>query len=162
LLQSTPVRPGSLIAVPATLPEILLAPGARPRVIADSLALIDAELADKSGIAGSAVRLAYKTVSGFAPGYVRETVDSMLPAIAARLQPYWADFRASGGAEFGDYLAKHGEEVAESLLSITDGMAAGSGNAAVVKAYRAVRGGAPRHIEAALPRVGDLARKYAS
>ncbi len=147
--------------MPASLPEILLAPDTRPRVIADSLALIDAELADKSGIAGNAIRLAYKTVSSFAPGYLRQTVDSMLPAIADRLQPYWADCWASGGAEFGDYLAKRGEEVAESLLSITDDMAANSDRPVVVKAYRAVRSGAPRHIEAALPRVGELVLTYA-
>ncbi|MGH3304161.1 MAG: DUF6918 family protein [Streptosporangiaceae bacterium] len=145
----------------ATLPEILLAPDIQRQVIADSLALIDAELADKSGIAGNAVRLAYKAVSGFAPGYVRQTVESMLPEIAARLQPHWADFRASGGSEFGDYLAKRAEEVAESLLSITDAMAEGSDKPAVVRAYRTVRGGAARHIEMALPRVGDLVLTYA-
>jgi hypothetical protein len=146
--------------MPASLPEILLAPATRPQVIADSLALIDAELADKSGIAGNAVKLAYKTASSFAPGYVRHTVDSMLPAIADALQRYWADFGASGGSEFGDYLAKRGEEVAESLLSITDAMAAGSDKPVVVRAYRTVRGGASRHVEAALPRVGDLVLKY--
>jgi hypothetical protein len=147
--------------MPAGLPEILLAPDTRPQVIAASLALIDAELADKSGIAGTAVKLAYKTVTGFAPGYVCQTLESMLPAIAERLQPYWAAFLASGSSEFGDYLAKRGEEVTESLLSITDAMAAGSGKPVVVTAYRAVRGGAPRHVETALPRVGDLVLRYA-
>lgn len=147
--------------MPATLPDILLAPDIRPQVVADSLALIDAELADKSGIAGNAVKLAYKTVSSFASGYVRETIESMLPEIAGRLQPYWADFRTVGGAEFGDYLAKRGDEVAESLLSITDAMAGGSDKPVVVRAYRTVRGGAARHIEAALPRLGDLVLRYA-
>jgi hypothetical protein len=147
--------------MPASLAEILLAPGTRPLVIADGLALIKAELAEKSGIAGTAVKLAYKTVTGFAPGYVRQTVESMLPVIVDRLQPYWADFCASGGSEFGDYLAKHGEEVAESLLSVTDAMAACSVRPVVVTAYRAVRGCAPQHVEAALPRIGHLVLTYA-
>jgi hypothetical protein len=147
--------------MPATLPEILLSPETQPQVVADSLALIDAELADKSGISGNAVKLAYKTVSSFASGYIRETVESMLPEAAARLQPYWADFRADGGAAFGDYLAKRGDEVAESLLSITDTWAEESSKAIVVKAYRAVRSGAAKHVEAALPRLGDLVLKYA-
>lgn len=147
--------------MPVTLQEILLAPETRPQVIADSLTLIDAELADKSGISGNAVKLAYKTVNSFASGYVRETVESILPEAAARLQPYWTDFSAAGGAEFGDYLAKRGEEVAESLLSITDAWADESDKAIVVKAYRAVRSGAARHVEAALPRLGDLVLKYA-
>jgi Family of unknown function (DUF6918) len=147
--------------MPATLPEILLAPDIRPQVVTDGLALIDAELADKTGISGNAVKLAYKTVSSFASGYVRERVEAILPGAAARLQPYWADFRAAGGAEFGDYLAKRGEEVAESLLSITDTWAGESDKAIVVKAYRAVRSGAAKHVEAALPRLGDLVLKYA-
>ena len=145
----------------ATLHEILLAPDIRPKVIADCYALIEQEVSDKSGIVGTAVKLAYKTVNSFASGYVRQTVASILPEAAARLQPYWADFRAAGGAEFGDYLAKRGEEVAESLLSITDAWAGESDKAIVVKAYRAVRSGAAKHVEAALPRLGDLALKYA-
>jgi alkylhydroperoxidase/carboxymuconolactone decarboxylase family protein YurZ len=145
----------------ATLPEILLAPDVRPRVTADSLTLIDCELADKSGISGNAIKLAYKTVSGFASGYIRETVDKMLPEIADQLQPYWADFTASGGGQFGDYLAKRGDEVAKSLLSISDAMAERSNRPVVVRAYRAVQAGAARHIQAALPRVGDLVTTYA-
>jgi hypothetical protein len=147
--------------MPATLTEILLAPDVRPQVIADSMTLIDAELADKSGISGNAIKLAYKTLTSFASGYVRETLEKMLPEIATKLQPYWADFAASGGSEFGDYLAKRSDEVAESLLSITDAMAEGSAKPVVVKAYRTVRGSAARHIQAALPRVGDLVLKYA-
>jgi hypothetical protein len=146
----------------STLAEKLLAPDIRPLVIADGMTLIDAELAEKSGIAGNAVKLAYKAVSSFAAGYVRETVESMLPDITSKLQPYWADYTASGSSEFGDYLAKRGEEVSAALLSITDTMAEESDKAVVVKAYRAVRGGAARHVEAALPRLGDLVLKYAA
>jgi hypothetical protein len=147
--------------MPATLPEILLAPDTQPQVITDGLTLIDAELADKSGIAGNAVKLGYKTVSSFAPGYIRQTVEKMLPEITDRLQPYWADFQASGGSQFGDYLAKRGDEVAESLLSVSDAMAGRSDKPVVVRAYRTVRGGASRNIVAALPRLGDLVLKYA-
>ncbi|MFI5067817.1 MAG: DUF6918 family protein, partial [Streptosporangiales bacterium] len=78
-----------------------------------------------------------------------------------KLDPFWADFHASGGAEFGDYLAKRGDEVSEALLSITDAWAAISERATIIKAYRAVRGGAGKHVEAALPRVGALVQKYA-
>jgi hypothetical protein len=79
-----------------------------------------------------------------------------------QLEPYWADFSTSGGSEFGDYLAKHGEEVAPALLSVTDALAAASGRPTVVKAYRSVRGSATKHITAALPQVGDMVMKYAA
>jgi hypothetical protein len=79
-----------------------------------------------------------------------------------KLEPYWAEFGASGGAAFGDYLAKRGREVAVALLSVTDARAAASGRPTVVKAYQAVRGGAAKHIEAALPQLGDVVHKYAA
>ena len=145
----------------ATLQEILLAPDTRPKVTDDCYALIQQEISDKSGISGTAVKLAYKTVTSFAPGYYRKTMEKVLPLIVEKLEPYWADFSHSGGAEFGDYLAKRGEEVAEALLSVTDGLAAECGRVVILKTYRSVRGSAARHVEAALPRVGELVQKYA-
>ena len=145
----------------ATLEEILLAPGIQPKVIDDCFALIDQEIADKSGVSGTAVKLAYKTVTSFAPGYLRDRMEEMLPQIVDQLQPFWADFRAAGGSEFGDYLAKRGDEVSEAMLSVTDAMAGKSERPTILKAYKAVRGGAVKHVQAALPRVGDLVQKYA-
>jgi hypothetical protein len=146
----------------ATLRQVLLAPDTQPQVITDCFALIEQELEDKSGASGAALRMAYKTVTNFKPGYLRRTLKDMLPEIVDRLEPYWADFRASGGADFGGYLAKHGEEVSESLLSVTDALAAVSGRPVIVRAYRSMRGSAIKHVEAALPRVGDLVLRYMS
>lgn len=146
----------------ATLREILLAPDVQPTVLTDCYALIEQQLSELSGVSGTAVKLAYKAVNAFAPGYYHERVGEILPQIMDNLEPYWAGFTASGGARFGDYLAKRGSEVAESLLSITDAMAAASDKPMIIKAYRSVRGTAGKHVEAALPRVGDLVQKYAA
>jgi hypothetical protein len=146
----------------ATLREILLTPDTEPKVIADTLTLIDQELSDKSGVSAAALKLAYKTVTSFAPGYFQNTLRDLLPQVADSLQPFWTDFNTAGGSEFGDYLAKRGDEVSEALLSVTDTMRENSKRPAVVKAYNAVRGSARKHIEAALPRLGDLVMKYAS
>jgi hypothetical protein len=145
----------------ATLAQILLAPDTKPKVVSDCYTLIDQELADKSGVSATALKLAYKTVNSFAPGYFRNTLDDMLPQIADKLDPYWADFSASGGSQFGDYLAKRGDEVSQALLSVTDSMAEVSRRPVIIKAYRTVRGSAARHVEAALPRLGELVQKYA-
>ena len=146
----------------ATLHQILLAPDTQPKVVADCFTLIDQEVSDKSGISGNAVKLAYKTVNTFMPGHVRAMVGKLLPDMVDQLEPFWADFNSSGGSEFGDYLAKRGDEVAQALLSVTDAKAAESGRPTIVKAYNSVRGSAVKHIEAALPRIGDLVLKYAA
>ena len=145
----------------ATLQEILLAPGTKPHVVDDCYALIQQEVGDKSGISGTAIKLAYKTATTFAPGHVRHMVGTLLPRMVAELQPFWADFNAAGGTEFGDYLAKRGDEVADALLTVTDERAAASGRPVIVKAYRSVRSGAAKHIQAALPQFGDLLLKDA-
>ena len=145
----------------ATLEQMLLTPEVQPRVVADCMALVEHELASKSGVSGVAVKVAYKAVTTFAPGYYKDTIESMLPDMADKLQPFWADFQASGGADFGDYLAKRNDEVGPAMLAVTDHMASISKRAVIIKAYQAVRGGAGKHIEAALPSLGAMIQKYA-
>jgi hypothetical protein len=159
---ATPSSKEKNVSMAATLQEILLTPHARPKVLADCQTLIDQEIADKSGASGAAIKLAYKTASSFAPGYFRNVLQDMLPQIVGKLEPYWADFSSSGGSEFGDYLSKRGPEVSEDLLSLADQIATVSKRPTIIKAYRAVRGSAAKHVEAALPRVGDLVMKHAA
>jgi hypothetical protein len=145
----------------ATLQEILLSPENKPQVTADCLKLIQQEVSAKSGVSGTAVKLAYRTVNAFASGYVQSMVETLLPDMIAKLEPYWADFNASGASGFGDYLAKRGGEVSGALLSVTDARAAASDRPTIIKAYRSVRGGAVKHVAAALPAVGALVQTYA-
>jgi hypothetical protein len=146
----------------SNLPDILLADGALQQLTADCQEVVGQELSAKSGISAAALKVAYKAVTAFAPGYYQSTIEDMVPDLLQRLQPFWADFHAAGGGQFGDYLAKRGDEVSESLLGLTDNMAQWSERGAIVKAYNAVRGGAGKHIEAALPAVGALVEKYAA
>ena len=146
----------------ATLQQTLLTPDARPKVIAACMTLIEQGVCEKAGISGTAVKVAYKTVITFAPGHIRHMVETLLPDMVDELEPYWADFNACGASEFGDYLAKRGEEVSEALLSVTDARAAASTRPTITRAYGAVRGSAARHVAAALPDVGVLVQTYAA
>jgi hypothetical protein len=141
-----------------TLQEALLAPDVRPSVIADAVTLVDEEVSEK----GLIIKGAYKTVTAFASGIVKDVIDSLLPDFLEKLQPYWADFAANGGGSFGDYLAARGEEVSEALLSVTDARAANSERAPLRKAYNAVRPSGVKNVESALPRLGALVQKYAA
>ena len=61
-------------------------------------------------------------------------VESLLPDMLGELEPFWADFHASGGSDFGPYLASRGEQVRGPAFCDRQARAA-SGRAAVVKAY---------------------------
>ena len=145
----------------ATLHEMLLAPGIAPQVVSDCEALIDGRVKDMSGISGTAVKLAYKTVRTFSSDHIHYMIETLLPRMADTLQPYWADFNAAGGGQFGDYLAKREDEVTEALLAITDERGRNSSRPTIVKAYNTVRGSAAKQVRAALPDVGALVQKYA-
>lgn len=145
----------------ATLQDILLTPENKPHVIDDCLTLIDQEVKGKSGVSGTAVKLAYKTANAFASGYLRGMVELLAPDMIIELERFWADFSASGAGDFGDYLVKHGDEVSEALLSVTDRRAETSTRPTILKAYKTVRGGASKHVTAALPALGALVQKYA-
>jgi hypothetical protein len=149
----------------STLHETLLAPGLRPQVADDCQALVDHEVAEMSGVTGTAVRLAYKTVRTFDAGHVRVMIGSLLPDVTVALQPYWDAFTAQqppDAGDFGGYLASREEEVAEALLAITEERRGASGRATIVKAYNTVRGSAVKHVKAALPALGGLVQKHAA
>jgi hypothetical protein len=144
----------------SNLSDLLLPEGAQQRIAADCRALVEQELSGKSGVSAAAVKVAYKAVTAFAPGYYQSIVEKMVPDMLVELQPFWSDFRAAGGGSFGDYLAKRDDEVTVAMLRVTDTLATNSEKPAIVKAYRAVRGGAGKHIQAALPAVGALVERY--
>jgi hypothetical protein len=148
----------------ATLHEMLLAADIKQTVVTDCEQLVNQEVAELSGITGTAVKLAYSTVRTFDAGHIRAMIETILPNVADALQPYWAsfsaDFPASGG-DFGDYLAARDDEVAEALLAITDERRDNSVRPAIIKAYNTVRGRAIKHVKAALPALGTLIQKYA-
>ena len=141
----------------ADLQEILLAPDVRPNVVADGVTLVEEEVADK----GLIIKGAYKTVTTFASGIIHDAVQTLLPDMLVKLQPFWTEFNANGGGSFGDYLVSRGEEAAEALLSVTDERAKNSERAPIRKAYSAVRPSGVKNVEAALPRLGALVQKYA-
>jgi len=147
--------------MPATLQDILLAPDTQPHVVDDCQKLIEQEVSAMSGVPGAAVKVAYKTAHSFASGYLRSKVEQLVPELVVQLEPFWADFCASGSSGFGDYLVKRGDEVSEALLSVSDAHGAQSNRPIIVKAYKAVRPSAAKHITAALPNLGALVQKYA-
>jgi hypothetical protein len=147
------------------LRDVLLAPDAQPLVAADCEALVDREVAELSGITGTAVRLAYRTVRTFDAGHIRHMIETLLPDVADALQPWWTAFTTDAGtetADFGAYLARREDEVSEALLGITDERRKSSSRATIVKAYNTVRPSAIKHVKAALPALGRLVQQHAA
>jgi hypothetical protein len=143
----------------ATLLELLGTGDKRRAVIDDSLKVLDAEVADKSGLTGLAIKTAYKVVQGVRPGFVRQVVDWLLDEFLGALQPVYAE-ALDKGEPAGSYLRKNGARVADALLSVTDRRAARAEGSIIKKTYEKLRPTAKKHVEAAAPRLADMLDRH--
>ncbi|WP_183092582.1 DUF6918 family protein [Nocardioides stalactiti] len=145
-----------------TLSQQLLAKKTRPAVVADLVAVVKDEVKAKKGFSGTAIKAGYGAATKIVPDLVERVVRRLLPEFAAALDPFWIDFAAAGGGDFGAALDARGPEVATALLGVTDAKVEGSGREPIKKAYRALRGKADTHVQAALPRLGKALQKHAT
>jgi len=146
--------------VVAALKETLLDESRAATVIAEARDLIDAEVADKKGASGLAVKGGYATVKKVNPTIVTEALERLLPEFFVRLQPYWQDFSVAGG-RFADYLVARADDVSDALLTVTDERVEASSRQAAKKVYKSMRPSAKKNVIEALPRLGDLVQKHA-
>src|SRR4051812_16933372 len=102
-----------------TLKELL---ASKPTTVDDCMGIIDAEVADKSGISGLAIKAGFAAVKGVKPGFIRGTVVDLIPQFADALEPMWIEAKSKGGAP-GDYFLQNKSKVANALLAITDAKA---------------------------------------
>jgi hypothetical protein len=145
----------------ASLRELLGGPDKRARVIDDSLRVLDAEVDDKGGLSGIAVKTAYKLVKGISPGFVRQVVDHLLDDFLDALDPIYQDALAKNVPPRRQ-LESNPPRVADALLAITDARAGRAKNQLVKATYEKLRGQAKKHVEAAVPRLGELFERHAS
>ncbi|MGD8862934.1 MAG: hypothetical protein PVI30_23170 [Myxococcales bacterium] len=145
----------------ATLRELLGEGDTRQRLIDDALKVLDAEVADKSGISGMAVKTAFKLVKGVSPGFLRQVVDHLLDDFLDALDPIYQE-ALEKNVPPRQHLQSDPSRVANALLSITDRRAQNAKNQAVKKTYGKLRGQAEKHVEAAVPRLGELFDKHVS
>jgi hypothetical protein len=143
----------------ATLPEFLTT-DKKEQVVDDCCSLIEAEVKDKGGISGLAIKAGYSAVKGVKPGFVRNVVSDLLPEFAQALDPVWQDAKKDG-KPVAPFFNSNQSRVADALLAITDAKAQRSKSAVVKGAYDKLRGSAKKNVEAAVPRLGEMVQKYA-
>jgi hypothetical protein len=144
----------------ATLRELLGSGEKRSQLIDDSLRVLDAEVDDKSGLSGLAIKTAFKVVKGVSPGFLRQVVDHLLDDFLVALDPIYQEALAKNVSP-REHLQANPGRVADALLSITDARARNAKNQVVKGTYEKLRGQAKKHVEAAVPRLGELFDRHA-
>lgn len=131
-------------------------------VIDDTVRLIDAEVASKSGFSGAALKGGYKVVKKLKGGTMIEfAVDKLLDDFSDALSPLYEEWSKDGGGSFENYLSTREKEAADALLAITDDKARRAKSKVIVKTYNKLRGSAESHVVDALPGVGRLIDTHA-
>jgi hypothetical protein len=144
----------------STLSEALGSDSRKSVVVDDCLALIDAEVSDKGGLTGLAIKAGYRTIQGVKPGFVRQVVIDLLPEFANALDPLYQEAKGSG-RNVKDYLKANANRAADALLTITDEKANRSRSGMVKGTYEKLRGSAKKNVEAAVPRLAAMIEKHA-
>ena len=145
-----------------SLSKQLLSKQARPAVVKDLVEVVREEVRSKKGVSGTAIKAGYAGATKVMPDLVRRAVRKLLPDFARALDPFWNDFVGAGGQDFGQYLASRGSEASAALLAVTDAKLESSSRDQLKKVYRALRGKADGHVQAALPRLGATLQRHAA
>ncbi len=144
----------------STLSEALVSDSRKSGVVDDCLALIDAEVSDKGGLTGLAIKAGYKTIQGVKPGFVRQVIVDLLPEFANALDPLYQEAKSSG-RNVKEYFNANSTRAADALLTITDEKAKRSRSGMVKGTYEKLRGSAKKNVEAAVPRLAAMIEKHA-
>ena len=145
----------------ASLIELAKDPAKRKSIVDDAATLLDAEVADKRGFSGKAVKLAFRAVKGVSPGMIPMSIDALLDDFCVQVQPFWEDAQTKGISARAHFQAQS-SAIAAALLSITDARAERSTQRVLKSAYSKLRGQAVKHITDAMPRLADLVERHAS
>tara|TARA_B100001093_G_C26705696_1_gene961106 strand:+ start:777 stop:1184 length:408 start_codon:yes stop_codon:yes gene_type:complete len=128
----------------------------RAPFVADCVKVIEAEVGSKSGMGGLVIKTAFKTVKAVKPGIIPDVVNVLIEDFVTQLEPIYIDYESTDSGDLRRYLITRADNVADSLLAITDGRAERSKHRTLVKAYNKLRPQGKKQVVAAVPRIGDL------
>jgi hypothetical protein len=129
-------------------------------VVDDCVALIEAEVADKGGISGLAIKAGYKAVKGLRPGMIAMSMDHLLDDFSLKIDPFWQDCQDKK-EDARAYFVRRKSDIANALLEITDDRARKSDHKVLVGAYQRLRSTGIDHVGMAMPRLAALLVKHA-
>lgn len=126
----------------------------RQHVIDEAVKILDAEVADKGGISGIAIKAAYGVVKNIKPGFIRQVVDTLLDEFLDAVEKVQAG--AGEGVKASDAVRKNPGQLADNLLAVTDRRAAKAERPIVQSTYEKLRPSAKKHVESSVPRLAQL------
>ena len=139
-----------------TLVDQLAKEPKRPVVVGECVDLIDAQVKQK----GFMVKSAYARVKALKKKFVPEVVDALLDEWLGKIQPHYEKWEGQKASSFSDYIIARSDDVAEDLLSVTDGRAEKTTHTTAKKVYLRMRDSAKRNVVEAIPELARMIEKH--
>jgi hypothetical protein len=143
-----------------TLLQKLPLPARRDEIVQACCRLLDQEVRRKGGFGGLAVKGGYALLKAFKPGAVPEAVEALLDDFLGALEPFHAEHLKAPTGSFGAFMKARGAPIAQALVSVTDRRAEKSKHGSLRGMYQKLRPSALRHVEEAVPGLGDLVDRF--
>jgi hypothetical protein len=135
-------------------------PAVRSRILDDALGVVEAEVGDKGGLGGLAIKATFGLVKGVGAGFMHKALDKLFDEFIGCFEdPYQRAVNA--GKSPGALIVTEKSKVASALLSITDAKVRRADNPLIQKAYDKLRPSAQKHVEDAAPRLAGLLDRHA-
>ncbi len=136
------------------LKDKLTNPGQRQNVIDEACRILDAEVADKGGLSGMAIKAAYGVVKNVKPGFIPQVIDSLLEEFLDSVEKVQAG--AGEGIKASQAVRNNPGQLADNLLAVTDRRAAKAERPVIQSTYAKLRPSAKKHVESSVPRLAQL------
>ena len=146
-----------------TLQEIIVEKNMRKDIIDDCVVVLNDEVRKKSGMSGLLIKGGFKVIQKMEGGrMVHRLVDFLLDEFVEELEPYHQEYLKLDEATrptFDAYLSSRSDEVADSLLNVTDRRRQKAKTKILIKTYDKLRGVALKNVRDGVPGVGRVIQK---
>lgn len=140
--------------------KALLSPELASELVSGLSELVAQEVASKKGLTGMGIKTAFATIKRLKPNIIDRLIELLLPEFIKAISPLYEEFlalKASGDpSDLVDFMSARAQGVASALLSVTDGRATKSTNAALKGVYQKLRPIAEAQVSAAVPALSKL------
>lgn len=140
--------------------DVLLDSTRRGEFVRDIGSVIDAEVNDKKGLSGLAVKAAFKTVKAVKPNMLESVLDVLFEEFVEALAPIYDLYEQDSENDLFAFYTERSGQVADALLSITDRRAQKSKLKGLVKAYEKLRPQGTKYVAESVPRLARLLQSY--
>ena len=145
-----------------SLKEILQNPEIHRDVVRDGMRTLEAEVSGKSGLAGLAIKGAFKVLKNVQQGKaLQRAVEVLMPDFIDKLDPYFVRYQKEGkGSTWTDFLRPHFDAIADQLLMVTDAKVRQTEHQLVRATYEKLRPKARKEVIASLPALARMMERH--